>query len=152
MKAHEWRWAIRDAPIDTTAKTVAWALDSRMNGSGECWPSKAQLAADTGLSKRTVDQAIHRLELAGLVAVHRGGGRAHPNRYTLKGAADAIKGAADDRKGCSSRHIKGAAAAPEVERKKKEVRRTPLTATAAASALTVDVAMLELARGWLQTH
>jgi DNA-binding transcriptional MocR family regulator len=145
VKPHEWRWAIRDAPIDATAKVVAWALDSRMNGTGECWPSKAQLAADTGLDKRTVDKAMRRLELAGFVTVRQGGGRGHPNRYAIKGGASA-------RKGWRKRPLKGGAAPPEVERKKKEVPQTPLTATAAASAVMVDAVMLQLARGWLETH
>lgn len=146
MKPHEWRWAIRDAPIDTTAKTVAWALATRMNGAGECWPSKAQIAADTGLGKRTVDRAMRRLELAGFVEVRRGGGRGHSNRY-------GIKGVTEDPKGCHRRHIKGVTVTPEVEKKKKEVRRTPLTAYAAASAtLQVDAAMLALAHGWIDTH
>jgi DNA-binding transcriptional MocR family regulator len=145
VKPHEWRWAIRDAPIDTTAKTVAWALDSRMNGGGQCWPSKAQLAADTGLDKRTVDRALGRLELAGFVTVQRGGGRGHPNRYAIKGGADA-------RKGWHRRHVKGGPVPPEVERKKKEVR-PPLTAdAAAAAAVQVDAAMLTLARSWVANH
>jgi DNA-binding transcriptional regulator YhcF (GntR family) len=137
---------IRDAPLDSTAKAVAWALDSRMNGHGECWPSKAQLAGDTGYSARTVDQAVNRLELAGYVTVKRGNGRGHPNHYRLRNPA------ANDKKPRRKRHVNPAAAAGEVVKKKKEVLRTPLTAAAAASAVTVDAAMLALAQGWLQTH
>jgi DNA-binding transcriptional MocR family regulator len=128
-----------------------------MNGVGECWPSKQQLADDTGYTKRTVDAAVVRLELVGLLTVNRGGGRGFPNRYTATNRAmvapiPKLKGAIHDTKGCNSRHVKGATIAPEVEKKKKEVRRAPLTATAAAPAITVDEAMLAMAHGWLEVH
>jgi DNA-binding transcriptional MocR family regulator len=116
VKPHEWRWAIRDAPLDASAKVVAWALDSRMNGAGECWPSRQQLVDDTGLTARAVDAAVNRLELAGFVEVKRGNGRGHPNRYKLKNPAANPAVAA----GFKGRNP--AADAGEVEKKKKEVR------------------------------
>ena len=158
MKPHEWKWAVRDMPLDRMTKAVAWALETRMKANGECWPSKRQLAHDTGYSKRGVDIAIGRLEFAGLLEVRRGGGRGHTNHYTLKDA----KGAHSDAKGCTQQHIKGAPIAPEVrKRSKKEVRararegvrtRPPAAAEAASAVFAVDALMLQLARGWLETH
>jgi DNA-binding GntR family transcriptional regulator len=117
-----------------------------MNGGGECWPSKQQLADDTSYSTRTVDEAVNRLELAGFITVKRGNGRTHSNRYTLRNPA------VNDKKPRSKRHVNPATIAGEVVKKKKEVSRRPLTATAAATAITVDVAMLAMAHGWLETH
>ena len=154
MRPHEWTWAIRDAPVDRTAKLVAWALGSRMNGTGECWPSKAQLAADTGLDVRTVDRAVVRLERAGLVTVRRGNGRGHPNRYR-PGNPGVNPGAS-------------AGVYPEKPRQKRQINpgtvpgeEVPIEENARARAredartpafFGIDEAMLELARGWLKTH
>src|SRR5262245_61941649 len=59
-------------PLDKACKAVGWALAARMNKSGACWPSKTRLMKDAGYSSvRTVDEAVRRLELVGLLEVRR---------------------------------------------------------------------------------
>lgn len=76
----EWRNAVCDSRLDPTAKLVALVLDRYMDGRGECWPSKAAIAAGSSHGRSVVVRAIHRLELAGFVLVIRSKGRL-PNRY-----------------------------------------------------------------------
>jgi DNA-binding transcriptional MocR family regulator len=76
-----WRDEVRDSDLDATAKAVGLALSTRMNRHGMCFPSKERIATDTGLSARTVDGAIDRLEQRGLLDVSRSRGRSS-NRYT----------------------------------------------------------------------
>ena len=135
MKPHQWQRAIRDMPLDKSAKTVAYALASRMNRAGCCWPGKARLAADTGYSVRTMDRAVRRLEQAGLVDVRRR--PPAPNLYTAR----------------LPRHHDGVTPSPVTD--------NPVTMTGEelevdsegfAHAIQVDQAMLQLARGWLAVH
>ena len=49
------------APYSASERLVAWAISSRMNKAGECWPSVADIAARTGLSPRTVQRALQTL-------------------------------------------------------------------------------------------
>ena len=76
----EWRDAVRDSDLPASVRLVAFALSTRMSSSGNAYPSKERIAADCGLSKRTVDVAIDRLEGAGLLSVSRSKGRSS-NRY-----------------------------------------------------------------------
>lgn len=77
-----WRNLVRDSDVDSTARLVALVLSTYMSSTGNgAYPSKRTLADGCGLnSTRAVDQAINRLELAGLLAVHRSKGH-NPNTY-----------------------------------------------------------------------
>jgi DNA-binding transcriptional MocR family regulator len=141
MKPHEWQRAIRDTQLDGTTKAVGWALDARMNGDDACWPSKTTLAADCGFSVRTVDRAIRRLELIGFLKVRRRPPAANVYIARLPRHSDGVTP--------SHSPVDPVTGAGKVVKKRESEERKPLTATAAASAITVDVAMLELARGWL---
>ena len=83
MKPTVWRDAIRDSELDATAKAVAWALSTYMNGRGEAWPSKETLAVGASKSKRAVDGAIVRIARAGYLGVSQSKGRSS-NRYQAK--------------------------------------------------------------------
>jgi hypothetical protein len=48
------RWVRDGSQLKGNARLVAYALASRLNNEGECWPTFEQLAQDTGLSKRSV--------------------------------------------------------------------------------------------------
>ncbi len=79
-----WVWA--NSPTSGNERLVLLALAdacSRDDGTG-CWPSAATIARKANISDRSVRRVIARLEAAGQVEVHRGGGRAgSTNAYTV---------------------------------------------------------------------
>jgi DNA-binding MarR family transcriptional regulator len=67
---------------------VYLALASRTDRNRRCWPGRATLAQDTGLSERTVQRALARLEKLGLVRRIAGGqGRGHHTVFEVLLAA-----------------------------------------------------------------
>lgn len=65
----------------TGSDKVVWAaLDYRQRDKAACFPSMATTARDTGLNPDTVNEAVKRLERAGLLTVERSEGEV--NRYT----------------------------------------------------------------------
>jgi hypothetical protein len=106
-----WRDAIRDSTLDPTARHVAHALSTWMNGHGACYPRRETIAAGTGYSLRTIDRALAELETAGWLAIERGAGR-RTNRYLalLPVVASELRhkewayGATDDRSGATDDH------------------------------------------------
>lgn len=89
-----WRKAVRDSRLDTTAKTVAFVLDSYADRNGLCWPSRRTIARGAGLggrdvktdpnaNLRPVDEALRRLRSAGFLTVAKGGGGRTSNTYRL---------------------------------------------------------------------
>jgi DNA-binding transcriptional MocR family regulator len=122
-------------PLDGPAKAVAWALAARMNGDNACWPSKTRLCEDCGFSVRTVDRAVRRLEIVGLLKVRRR--PPAPNVYMA----------------CTPRHSDGVTPS--------ETTPHPVTGAGEdfeeeiegfAYAIQVDKTMLELAHGWITAH
>lgn len=59
--------AIRDTYVAGPAKAILFALGSRADAAGRCFPSLAQLAQDAGVSVSTVQRALAALELDGHV-------------------------------------------------------------------------------------
>lgn len=54
-------------------KAIMLVLAFRANDSGECWPGLAKIAADSGLTRRTVARRLPVIEGAGEVVIeHRG--------------------------------------------------------------------------------
>jgi len=84
----DWRNAIRDCGLDSTAKLVGLCLSTRMRRQKEtglysCWPGKETMANDCSLSDRAVDAAVKRLEGGELLHVKRTkGGNEQTNTYT----------------------------------------------------------------------
>jgi hypothetical protein len=74
--------AVVASTVDTSAKAVALVLFRHMDSSGRAWPGKETIAAGAGLTKRPADNAILRLEAAGLITVTRSNGRL-PNLYRV---------------------------------------------------------------------
>jgi hypothetical protein len=68
-------------------KLVGFALVEWMDADGYCCPGRESIAERCGITDRTVDKAVRRLEAAGLLRVKRGKGRRHVNEYqaVLKG-------------------------------------------------------------------
>jgi len=59
---------VRELDLPHVEKLVLFALASRVNESGECWPSLATLRKDTGLAQRTVQYRLRSLIARGLVS------------------------------------------------------------------------------------
>lgn len=57
----------RNVQLDSKARLVALTLAGHADRQARCWPSIATLVRETSLSERSVQQAIRRLEDAGLV-------------------------------------------------------------------------------------
>ena len=58
-----------DSGLCTTDRAVASALFKRMNSHGECYPSKQTVGEFSGVSLKTAERAIKRLEKAGFLAI-----------------------------------------------------------------------------------
>lgn len=70
----EWQKAVRDSDLPTTTKTVLIiGLSLRMNEfGGDCFPSQEQIASDTSLSRKAVQNHLERAELKGWIERHVG--------------------------------------------------------------------------------
>jgi hypothetical protein len=65
----------RFAPVSPTEKLVLLVLaDCHNDETGRCFPGLAYLSTVTGLNKRSVQRAVHKLEAAGVIRVQRGAG------------------------------------------------------------------------------
>lgn len=68
------KWAKRQR-VRTTCRVVLTALADFADKQGQCWPSQATLAAETGLAVRTVRLVLAELTAAGAITrQHRGNG------------------------------------------------------------------------------
>lgn len=86
---------VDDARLTTTERFVLVGMANH-DGDGGCWPAIATLARYTGITERSVQRAIGRLETLGYVTRQIGEGGTHqtrndrrPNRYTLHLRGDA---------------------------------------------------------------
>ena len=61
------KWASRQKIRSSVALRVLLALAEKANKAGECFPSQATIAAETGYSKRSVEYAMKALEGWGLI-------------------------------------------------------------------------------------
>lgn len=71
----DWQLAIRESGLRPSARHVALTLALRMDEKGVCWPSLDTLAAETGLSEKTVRLRRDDLVEAGWLVVERHRGR-----------------------------------------------------------------------------
>lgn len=100
--------AVRQCGARGNDRLVLYELAERANSeTGEAFPSVDTLAADAGLSRRTVQRSLRSLETDGYIEARGGGqgGRARTTRYLVLGG----KGATQSPNGSSER----ASAAPE---------------------------------------
>lgn len=65
----KWIRFARDAPVSGPRKSVLFALASRSNATGECWPSVRTLARDAGVSERGARYALRELTADGWIEV-----------------------------------------------------------------------------------
>ena len=151
-----WRSAICDSDLPATARHVALTLSIYMNErGGSAFPGGGRLAADTGLSLRTVRTALSTLEEAGwLRVVTRGGSLpGRERKATVYEAAVPMTGATpalveetpapvQEFHRCNSRHRPvqlttptGAGVAPQVSKKLPENSLAPADADAGVESL-----------------
>lgn len=70
--------------IGTDGIAVYGVLALHVNGqTGECWPSQNTIAKRLGIGRESVNRAIKRLEMAGLVGIEHRAKEGKPNVYTL---------------------------------------------------------------------
>lgn len=86
VNRHHWRDRLCEDPALTdSCFRVAYKIAGYVNDAkGFAWPSLAKLAADLGISRKTVSRAIARLERAGYLDVTRKGRHGHTNEYRLR--------------------------------------------------------------------
>lgn len=75
------RWAF-PIPLTGPRKAVLIAIAEHADDSGWCWPAATRISLFSGVTKRTVWDAVRDLEAAGLLVVERSDGRVS-NRYRL---------------------------------------------------------------------
>ena len=79
----DWLRAVMASPVANPHTKIALAIALRINGqTGECYPSKACLCEDTGMSDASVRRGVLALVSAGLLSVTFSNGRL-ANRYRL---------------------------------------------------------------------
>jgi hypothetical protein len=71
----EWRRAVRDSALSSSAKNVAQTLTTWMDSRGKCWPGYETIAAGCSFSRRTVIGAMREIEAAGFLTINRTKGR-----------------------------------------------------------------------------
>lgn len=80
------RSQVRDGTLTHNASHLAYVLAVHyINGSNDAWPSQHSLAADAGVSEKTVRRSLQELEQHGFIHIDRGcQGRTSGNVYHLE--------------------------------------------------------------------
>ena len=79
---------VRELALQPTSKLILFALASRANDEGVCWPSMRKLCQDTGLARRTVQLHMGRLTEQGAVMREVRIGRVSGLRLKLQALRD----------------------------------------------------------------
>jgi DNA-binding transcriptional MocR family regulator len=74
---------VRDLALQPTSKLILFALATRADDEGRCWPSIRKLCQDTGLARRTVQLHLGQLATSGAVVREARSGRANGLRLEL---------------------------------------------------------------------
>jgi len=107
---------VRDMTLKGPPRALLMALADRANDSGECWPSIATLAKESGLSRTTVKVSLRTLKKAGFIDWKQRrdeSGDLTSNRYvlTLGGRAGTALGRPGEGLGVGREPSKGRAGA-----------------------------------------
>jgi DNA-binding transcriptional MocR family regulator len=79
---------VRELALQPTSKLILFALASRANDEGRCWPSIRKVCQDTGLARRTVQLHVGRLTEQGAVMREVRIGRVSGLRLELQALRD----------------------------------------------------------------
>lgn len=82
----QWRIAVRESGLPSTARLACFVLSTYMNSDGECWPAIATIAAGCGLGKRAVQYALGEAEAYGLLEKTEQAGMANVYRASFGGS------------------------------------------------------------------
>lgn len=77
------RGGLADLPINPSDKLVLLALVDRADGNGVSFPSQYTLAADLGLARSTIQEALGRLLEIGIIIEHEPGRQGRSTRYRI---------------------------------------------------------------------
>jgi hypothetical protein len=137
---------VRELDLPHIEKLVLFALASRIDDNGECWPSLATLRKDTGLAQRTVQYRLRSLVARGLVSCEeRRGATTILRLHLCEPCASAVHAGVQDANEKSHTmhppmhdvHVTRAPAAPEVKKElplnRHEERRGEKLSTTPAS-------------------
>jgi hypothetical protein len=125
----EWRDAVRDSDLDSTAKLIAYTISTYMDRNGAAFPAKATIAKKASLAVRTVDAAIVRLEASPYLSIRKSDYRRAgwtyqaevPNRQQLPDRSEGNPASDDSQSGNSRRSNRQQLPPKAVESKKKAV-------------------------------
>jgi hypothetical protein len=116
---------VRELDLPHVEKLILFALASRVDDNGECWPSVATLRKDTGLAQRTVQYRVRSLVARGLLSCEERRGATSVLRLRLceicaSAASSGVHAADDKARGVHppvhDMHPTSAPAAPEVKK------------------------------------
>jgi DNA-binding transcriptional ArsR family regulator len=129
---------VRQVPLQYIAKLILFALASRVDDEGKCWPSIDTLCRDTGLKRRTTQLHLKALVENGYVIRQERPGRPAVLRLNMRmlatGASETVPH--DLHTGAHAVQKSGAGCAPEVEIEQpinRQIRRLSTTVNQAAS-------------------
>ena len=107
---------IREIPLQYIEKLILFALASRVDDEGKCWPSIDTICHDTGLKHRTTQLHLKVLVETGYVIRHERAGRAALLRLNIRMLATRVSetGPHDVHMGAHALPGSGAGHAPEV--------------------------------------
>ena len=127
---------VRQMPLQYIAKLILFALASRVDDEGKCWPSIDTICHDTGLKRRTTQLHLKALVERGYVFRQERPGRTALLRLNMRmlatGASETV--AHDLHTGVHAPQKSGAGCAPEVEREQPINRQTQKLSTAGTTA------------------
>jgi DNA-binding transcriptional ArsR family regulator len=108
---------VRQTPLQYIAKLILFALASRVDDEGKCWPSIDTICRDTGLKRRTTQLHLKGLVERGYVIRHERPGRTPLLRLSLRMLATGVSETAahDLHTGVHAVPKSSAGYAPEVE-------------------------------------
>jgi len=108
---------VRQTPLQYIAKLILFALASRVDDEGKCWPSIDTICHDTGLKRRTTQLHLKGLVESGYVVRQERLGRTALLRLNLRMLAAGVSEtvAHDVHTGVHAPPNSGAGHAPEVE-------------------------------------
>lgn len=75
---------VRDLALRPTSKLILFALATRADDEGRCWPSIRKICQDTGLARRTVPLHLDQLAASGAVVREARSGRANGLQLALQ--------------------------------------------------------------------
>ena len=108
---------VRQAPLQYIAKLILFALASRVDDAGKCWPSIDTICHDTGLKRRTTQLHLKSLVESGYVIRQERPGRTALLWINMRMLATGVSETAthDLHTGVHALQESGAGRAPEVE-------------------------------------